>query len=93
MTHTTGQWSPQSTKSPELLDPIFANFQFNEGTVGGVIEGNCWRCRRSRAATVEVVADVVGVVDVVAGAVEDLAVSPSVDVAVACLASFLQSTG
>ena len=61
-----------------------------------VIEGNCWRCRQSRAATVEVVADVVGVVevvDVVAGAVEDLAVSPSVDVAVACLASFLQSTG
>ncbi|KAK0581298.1 hypothetical protein LWI29_012269 [Acer saccharum] len=55
-----------------------------------------WRCRRSRAATVEVVADVVGVVevvDVVAGAVEDLVVSPSVEVAVACLASFLQSTG
>ncbi|TXG52618.1 hypothetical protein EZV62_021787 [Acer yangbiense] len=46
-----------------------------------------------RAATVEVVADVVGVVAVVAGAVEDLAVSPSVDVAIASLSSFLQSTG
>ncbi|KAK0597641.1 hypothetical protein LWI29_027189 [Acer saccharum] len=41
-------------------------------------KGNCWRCRRSRAATVEVVADVVGVVEVVAvvtGAIKDLAVS------------------